>query len=50
MHVRLTTTGRRTGEARAVTRLWKLVTREFPLYETYQRRMTRTILLFVLEA
>jgi F420H(2)-dependent quinone reductase len=30
-------------------RLWTLVTREFPLYETYQRRTTRLIPLFVLE-
>ena len=30
-------------------RLWELVTREFPLYETYQRRTTRLIPLFVLE-
>lgn len=29
--------------------LWKLVTEAFPLYETYQRRTTRTIPLFVLE-
>jgi deazaflavin-dependent oxidoreductase (nitroreductase family) len=31
-------------------RLWALVTRELPLYETYQRRTTRVILLFVLES
>jgi deazaflavin-dependent oxidoreductase (nitroreductase family) len=30
-------------------RLWTLVTREFPLYETYQRRTKRVIPLFVLE-
>ena len=30
-------------------RLWALVTREFPLYETYQRRTSRRIPLFVLE-
>ena len=30
-------------------RLWALVCREFPLYETYQRRTKRTIPLFVLE-
>ena len=30
-------------------RLWALVTREFPLYETYQRRTRRVIPLFVLE-
>ncbi len=29
--------------------LWALVTREFPLYETYQRRTKRLIPLFVLE-
>lgn len=29
-------------------RLWTLVTAEFPLYATYQRRTTRTIPLFVL--
>lgn len=29
--------------------LWKLVTGEFPLYETYQRRTKRVIPLFVLE-
>ena len=29
--------------------LWKLVTGAFPLYETYRRRTTRTIPLFVLE-
>ena len=31
-------------------RLWALVCREFPLYDTYQRRTKRTIPLFVLEA
>ena len=35
------------GNERA--QLWTLVTREFPLYETYQRRTKRTIPLFVLE-
>ena len=30
-------------------RLWKLVTGEFPLYATYQRRTKRVIPLFVLE-
>lgn len=30
-------------------RLWALVTREFPLYGTYQRRTKRLIPLFVLE-
>ncbi len=30
-------------------RLWALVTREFPLYQTYQRRTKRLIPLFVLE-
>lgn len=30
-------------------RLWKLVTAEFPLYATYQRRTKRLIPLFVLE-
>jgi deazaflavin-dependent oxidoreductase (nitroreductase family) len=30
-------------------RLWALVTEAFPLYETYQRRTTRPIPLFVLE-
>ncbi len=30
-------------------RLWRLVTREFPLYETYQRRTKRVIPLFSLE-
>ena len=30
-------------------RLWTLVTGEFPLYETYQRRTKRVIPLFVLE-
>ena len=107
MQVRLTTTGRRTGEARTVTlyafetpdgalvitaslggsarnpawvhnlraepratvkvggeersvvareaageerdRLWSLVTENFPLYATYQRRTKRLIPLFVLE-
>ena len=29
--------------------LWALVTREFPLYETFQRRTARIIPLFVLE-
>ena len=29
--------------------LWALVTREFPLYATYQRRTKRVIPLFVLE-
>lgn len=36
------------GEERE--RLWKLVTAAFPLYATYQRRTSRTIPLFVLEA
>jgi deazaflavin-dependent oxidoreductase (nitroreductase family) len=31
-------------------RLWELVTNEFPLYRTYQRRTERLIPLFVLEA
>ena len=31
-------------------RLWELVTNEFPLYRTYQRRTERVIPLFVLEA
>ena len=35
------------GEERE--RLWKLVTREFPMYETFQRRTKRVIPLFVLE-
>ena len=35
------------GEERE--RHWELVTREFPLYETYQRRTKRLIPLFVLE-
>ncbi len=30
-------------------RLWALVTAEFPLYATYQRRTARTIPLFLLE-
>jgi deazaflavin-dependent oxidoreductase (nitroreductase family) len=30
-------------------RLWELVVKEFPLYETYQRRTKRVIPLFVLE-
>ncbi len=30
-------------------RLWALVTKEFPLYEPYQRRTRRLIPLFVLE-
>jgi deazaflavin-dependent oxidoreductase (nitroreductase family) len=30
-------------------RLWKLVTKSFPLYAAYQRRTKRTIPLFVLE-
>jgi len=30
-------------------RLWALVTREFPMYETYRRRTARVIPLFVLE-
>ena len=30
-------------------RLWLLVSREFPLYESYRRRTTRTIPIFVLE-
>lgn len=30
-------------------RLWRLVCERFPLYETYQRRTTRVIPLFVLE-
>lgn len=30
-------------------RLWALVTRAFPLYETYQRRTERVIPLFLLE-
>jgi F420H(2)-dependent quinone reductase len=30
-------------------RLWTLVTKNFPLYETYQRRTKRLIPLFVLE-
>ena len=35
------------GEERE--RLWLLVSREFPLYESYRRRTTRTIPIFVLE-
>lgn len=35
------------GEERE--RHWELVTQEFPLYETYQRRTKRLIPLFVLE-
>lgn len=35
------------GEER--DRLWLLVSREFPLYESYRRRTTRTIPIFVLE-
>jgi F420H(2)-dependent quinone reductase len=35
------------GEERG--RLWALVTKEFPLYATYQRRTKRPIPLFVLE-
>ncbi len=35
------------GEER--DRLWELVCAGFPLYETYRRRTTRTIPLFVLE-
>ncbi len=30
-------------------RLWRLVSAEFPLYESYRHRTTRTIPLFVLE-
>jgi deazaflavin-dependent oxidoreductase (nitroreductase family) len=30
-------------------RLWRLVSTEFPLYETYQKRTKRVIPLFVLE-
>jgi deazaflavin-dependent oxidoreductase (nitroreductase family) len=30
-------------------RLWQLVSAAFPLYETYRRRTTRTIPLFVLQ-
>lgn len=30
-------------------RLWRLVSAAFPLYETYRRRTTRTIPLFILE-
>ena len=35
------------GEERE--RLWRLVSAEFPLYESYRHRTTRTIPLFVLE-
>lgn len=35
------------GEERE--RLWRLVSGEFPLYESYRRRTTRTIPIFVLE-
>ena len=35
------------GEERE--RLWLLVSGEFPLYESYRRRTTRTIPIFVLE-
>jgi deazaflavin-dependent oxidoreductase (nitroreductase family) len=35
------------GEERE--RLWQLVSAEFPTYESYRRRTTRTIPLFVLE-
>jgi deazaflavin-dependent oxidoreductase (nitroreductase family) len=31
-------------------RLWEMVTEAFPLYATYQRRTSRTLPLFVLEA
>jgi deazaflavin-dependent oxidoreductase (nitroreductase family) len=37
------------GDADERERLWRLVSEAFPLYETYQRRTTRTIPLFVLE-
>jgi deazaflavin-dependent oxidoreductase (nitroreductase family) len=37
------------GAADERDRLWRLVSEAFPLYETYQRRTTRTIPLFVLE-
>jgi deazaflavin-dependent oxidoreductase (nitroreductase family) len=42
----------RAREAKAPQRdrLWTLVTEAFPLYATYQRRTSRTIPLFVLEA
>lgn len=36
-----------TGDER--DRLWRLVVREFPLYEAYRKRTSRTIPLFVLE-
>ena len=39
----------REASGRERDELWALVTREFPLYETYQRRTKRTIPLFVLE-
>ncbi len=41
----------RAYEARAEERerLWQLVSAEFPTYESYRRRTTRTIPLFVLE-
>ena len=46
--------GERAVRAREVSgrereRLWKARDREFPLYETYQRRTKRVIPLFVLE-
>jgi F420H(2)-dependent quinone reductase len=37
------------GAADERERLWRLVSAAFPLYDTYQRRTTRTIPLFVLE-
>ncbi|MDQ2853798.1 MAG: nitroreductase family deazaflavin-dependent oxidoreductase [Chloroflexota bacterium] len=36
-----------TGDERE--RLWRLVSAEFPLYESYRQRTTRTIPVFVLE-
>jgi deazaflavin-dependent oxidoreductase (nitroreductase family) len=39
----------REASGRERERLWALVTKEFPLYETYQRRTQRRIPLFVLE-
>jgi deazaflavin-dependent oxidoreductase (nitroreductase family) len=39
----------REASGRERKRLWVLVTKQFPLYETYQRRTERRIPLFVLE-
>jgi hypothetical protein len=37
------------GDGPERERLWRLVCEGFPLYETYQRRTTRLLPLFVLE-